>query len=133
MQLRKHILKNPVVNSYYKFKFYTGIAMNEISWITSKLPQLVSIGVLFYWLNITIPRETLPLIIIGIMVGLNIFGFYWKKYGFYDTDMYITANRNPIQNELLLAARIIRSRFKISDEEMKELKEEIKDGSKYNW
>jgi hypothetical protein len=54
--------------------------------------------------------------IIGIVLVGGIFlvtlGIIIKKLGLYDMEMYIDAHRNPVQDEILRAARKINKRVK---------------------
>ena len=44
------------------------------------------------------------------LVGLGLFfcfGYFWRKIGYYDIEQYVNAKRNPVQHEILKAARKI--------------------------
>jgi hypothetical protein len=89
----------------YHVKFYFDITNSQTSWVTGKLPELVSLGVLldFFGVNLT---KTQVIIFTPIIFCFIVFlGWVLKKSEIYDIEQYVSADINPVQKELLEAAR----------------------------
>ncbi len=101
------MLKNGVARVVYKVKFYIDVMDGQVGWITGKITQLMGVLYIMEYLGHPIPRGSLlwlaPLAIVVVLAA----GFLWKRIGLYDLDQYTSAMRNPVQHELLNAARII--------------------------
>lgn len=105
--IRKIILYN-----IYKIKWYFDQGVRQITWITGKLPELMSVVYLGEKFGLVIREK--EIILIAVIGGLILvtFGIILKRTGLYDTEMYVDASKNPVQNEILTAARIIIRRGK---------------------
>lgn len=107
MKINKKITGNIVIKSIYKFKTYIDIAVSQISWVTGKLPEIVSAGVLLNWVGFDFTKKFAAGAVLIILAGLFLFGYIWKKAGIYDVERYVYANIDPVQREILEAARNI--------------------------
>ena len=58
--------------------------------------------------NINITANDLSKFLILIFVIVTLVGFMIKVLGIYDTETYVTADINPVEKEILEAARIIK-------------------------
>jgi hypothetical protein len=107
-----NLLNNKIVNVIYMFKFYTNITSAQLGWITGKLPEIVSVGVLLNFFGVEFTR-TQALQWSGLFVAIAyLVGMIWKKSGLYDAENYVNARMNAPQEEMLEAARKINKRYK---------------------
>ena len=101
-----------ILKIVYKTKFYIDISVHQISWITGKLPELMALVYLLEKFDIILNKNGIISVMVFGMIGLFLFGYLWKKLGFYDIEVYVNANRNPMFKELLNAARKINEKEK---------------------
>ena len=107
MSLKDKFLNSWMVDIVYKGKFYFNVAMSQIGWLTNKLPELMAVLYLLEKIGITIEGPIIiPLALTAFVLGVA-FGWVWKFIGLYDAEIYIQANKNPVQLEMLQAARKI--------------------------
>jgi len=109
----KWVLNNSAVKLVYKLKFYMNITFGEIGWVMSKFPEIVSVGILLKWFGLNFTQLQVILVSPVIFVAVILFGYVWRKLGMYDVEQYVNAQNNPVQNELLLAARKINREEKV--------------------
>jgi len=91
----------------YKIKFYFDITNSQTSWITGKLPEIVSLGVLLSFFGVTITKTGTVIWALTLFVAMALLGVLLKKTGVYDVEQYVTAEIHPVTKELLEAARKI--------------------------
>lgn len=106
-QIRKFIINNWFCQKAYSAKFYLNLGIAQISWFTGKLPEIMAFVYLSKWVGYDLSRNGLFVFGIGVTFGLTLFGYVWKKTGLYDTEVIVNAYKNPIQMEVLNAARKI--------------------------
>ena len=106
--LKDKIINNKLINLIYKTKFYFDIGAQQPGWFTAKSIELMAIS---YWVeilfNVKIKSVGLSLIIMFGGFSIICFGYFMKRSGLYDTEVYVQADKNPINKEILKAARII--------------------------
>lgn len=97
-----------VLYKLYQLKWFFDQGVRQITWVTGKLPELMSVVYLGEKFGIAIQEKEIVMIAIIGGTLLILFGLILKRTGLYDAEMYVDANKNPVQAELLEAARIIR-------------------------
>ena len=106
--IREKIVNNKIIQTMYKGKFYLDLGMAQISFVTSKLPEIMAAVYLTEKAGITIGNTTLWFFALCLFSGLIMFGWFWSKSGLYSTEIYVQADKNPMSKEILEAARIIK-------------------------
>ncbi len=96
-----------IIKLLYKTKTYFDITNSQTSWLTGKLPELVSLGVLLNFFGITLTKTSTLIGALIIFILMTLCGIYLKKSGIYHIEQYVQADINPVQKELLQAARKI--------------------------
>lgn len=106
-QIKEWILNNKLVQLLFKAKFYIDISFAQAGWFTGKLPELMAILYLAERFNIIIPNNIILIVLVVVVALLLLFGWLFKQSGLYDAEVYVQSFKNPVQEELLLAARKI--------------------------
>lgn len=105
--LRDRMIHNPLARGAYKVKFYVDVGVSQISWVTGKFPELMSFLYLAQYLGHPVPQSHVVELCLAVFAGIFLFGLLWNRAGFYHTEKYVNAAKDPVQAELLAAARII--------------------------
>lgn len=109
--IKHKVLHNPVINLVYKSKFYFNVMMGEVGYLTNKIPEIAGALIILNKLGVVVPASSIVPICIGGYFVLVFAGWLWKRMGLYDTSIYIETHRNPVQDEMLRAARTIERCF----------------------
>lgn len=109
MRFRDRFLHSPIAKAAYKIKFYTDTGISQVSWLTGKVPELAGMLTFMTYFQINPPRSVIAWIIFAVFASLFLFGFVLKKTGLYDVERYTIAQKDPVQAELLEAARIVKT------------------------
>ena len=97
----------------YRFKFYFDVGITQINWITGKLPEVVSLGILLHFLGFEITkRQVLYFVPIAIGVVFSL-GLFWKKSGLFDLEQKVNAERSIVNKDIWYAARKINKSKKV--------------------
>ena len=107
MKLYKFVRKSRLFIFLYKVKFYIDVAIGQISWATGKLPEIMAFLYLSEKFGVEWSNWQIVFLTILMFAGFTIFGYFWKNGGFFDVEVYVNADKNPVQRELLKAARKI--------------------------
>lgn len=108
MSFRDKFLHSRLARAVYKFKFYTDIGVGQITWVTGKLPELMAVVYLLGKFGYDPSSNQILALSFSVLCCLVLFGYVWKHTGLYDTAQYVIAEKDPVQAELLEAARMIR-------------------------
>jgi hypothetical protein len=105
-------MKKIILSLIYKLKWNFDQGVRQVTWITGKLPELMGFVYLSEKMGFFVSKGMIVGIIVTGGLMLLIIGVLVKRTGLYDTEMYVDASKNPVQSEILLAARKINKRFK---------------------
>ena len=108
--MNKIILNNKLINGLYKIKFYMDVAVGQVSWFTGKLPEIMASIYLLEKFGFVVSKANIIFYCLVIAILIFLLGFCWKKLGLYDIDMIVSAERNPVSNEVYKAAKKINRR-----------------------
>jgi hypothetical protein len=111
MSIKDRIVSNNIARGAYKIKFYIDVGVSQVSWVTGKLPELMAVVFLSGKFGYDPTQSQIVGIVITMLCVLVLFGYTWKKLGLYDTERHVTAEKDPVQSELLEAARLIKANF----------------------
>lgn len=106
-KIKDFILNSFFVRKAYSAKAYVDIAISEISWVTGKLPEIGGLIIILNYLNIKIIPLNLGIFLFLFSLLLLFFGYFLKKTGLYDVEIYSRVQRDPVSSEILEAARLI--------------------------
>jgi hypothetical protein len=90
---------------FYKWKFYTNLAFSEVGWLTNKFPEVMAVIFLLEKFGVVMSKDQIILFSIFGLIGFFMFGYVWKKLGYYDIEQHVNAKRNPVTDEIYTAAR----------------------------
>jgi len=107
MTLKDQVLRSRVAQRLYQTKFYADIGIAQISWFTGKLPELMAVLYLSQYFGYMPSKAGAASIGLAAIAALILLGFFLTHTGLYDTEQFVIAGKNPVQRELLAAARII--------------------------
>lgn len=97
-----------IVKIVYKLLSYFEIGKGTIARFYQFIPDIIIIiGGVKYLLNVNITPTHVIIIFIGGFTLFVLLGLFLKKSGLYETDKNIQANNDPVQSEILKAARKI--------------------------
>lgn len=112
MSLKSRVTNSSFAKAFFKWKFYTDLGTQNVSWIVDKWPVLVSAGVTLSWLGVTVSKPLMATIVIGGFLSIGLIGWTLKVSGLFDVEKYIVANINPVERTVLEAAKKINERYK---------------------
>jgi hypothetical protein len=99
--------ENPIAKIIYKIKFYFEVAAQQIGWITNKFPEIMSVLYLLEKFGIILVDKQIIILSLAFFIIMVLCGYIWKKIGLFDVERYVNADKDPVQKELLSAARKI--------------------------
>lgn len=108
MSFKQKFLNSSLARAIYKTKFFIDVGVSQISWITGKLPELMAMVYLLGKFGYDPTENQIVGIVLFGLCFLILFGYFWKHTGLYDTAQYVVAEKDPVQAEILEAARIIK-------------------------
>lgn len=92
----------------YKVLFCFELGRSTSARFYAWLPELIIIlSGLKYLLNLTLEWWQIAIIIPGFVLIFIVMGYFIHKLGLYNVDQYVKASRDPVQTEILTAARKI--------------------------
>jgi len=93
----------------YVFKWHVDVGTGQISWFTGKLPEVMAIIYLLEKFGFIVPnRWIVPVGLLGLL-GLALLGWFWKRFGLYDVERFVDTGKDPVANEVYVAAKKINS------------------------
>jgi len=99
---------NKILKYVYTFLFYFELGKNQIARFYQFIPDIIIIlGGLKYLFGIELTNKVMMTLIFFGVFGFALVGYLLKRYKFYDIDQYVHADKNPVQQEILMAARRI--------------------------
>ena len=107
MSLRDKIVSSKITKFIYNTKWYLDTGTTQVTFIVSRLPELMAIFYFLEKLGIIIVGKTMILVILAGYLGVIGLGWTWKRLGLFDTERYTSARNDPVQKEILEAARRI--------------------------
>lgn len=88
----------------YKFKFYFDTGITQINWVTGKLPEVVSLGVLLHFFGFEVTKKQVLYFVPLTIIIVFLLGLFWKRSGLFDIEQKVNAGKNPVINEMYTAA-----------------------------
>ena len=110
-KIHSWVLKNKTIGWYYRAQQYVDIAWAEASWFSDSLIELMAVVFFLEKLGFEIDGIAMVTILVGAFIGTYFAGMLFKKIGTYDKSVYIDAEIDPVEAEILKAARIINKKF----------------------
>jgi len=95
------------IEKYYRTQTYIDLGWREFSWFNDSLIELMAILYLLERVDIVIKGTIIYYCLVGAFAVFFVFGFILKKFGVYDKAQYVDADIDPVQREILEAARRI--------------------------
>ena len=106
------VMRSKAIGWYYRAQQYVDIAWAEASWFSDSLLELMAVVFFLEKLGFEIDGITMVAILVGAFVGTFFAGMLFKKIGTYDKSVYIDAEIDPVEKEILEAARKINKHYK---------------------
>jgi len=101
-----------LLKPFYIFLFYFELGKNQVARFYQFIPDVIIIlGGLKYLFGVEFSNETMAVLIIGGVFGFALTGYLLKRWKLYDIDQYVHADKNPVEKELLAAARKINGKL----------------------
>lgn len=91
----------------YNFKFNLDLGSSYADWVTGKLTALMAVVYLCKEMGYPLSKIQIVVVVISTLIGLYLLGVFLKGKKLYDTEKYVTASKDPVQKEILAAARKI--------------------------
>ena len=95
------------IEKYYRIQTYIDLGWREFSWFNDSLIELMAILYILERVGIIVEGTIVYFILLSAFVFFFIFGYLLKKIGVYDKSQYVSADIDPVQKEILEAARRI--------------------------
>ncbi len=108
LRIAHRIENSRIVTAGSKFQGYINIGIQQISWVTGKIPEFGWTITLIerFWIT-ELSNSWIGGFTIGAIFGAFVFGYVWKKSGTYARQTTEQAMQNPVSEKMLLAAEII--------------------------
>ena len=90
------VLHNPIIKFIYRCKEYFNIAVTQISWLSGKLPEVMSILYIGEYIGISIPKTVAGTFILVAFILIIFTGYMIKRMGLFDQDQITVASINPV-------------------------------------
>ena len=110
-KIKTWIVNNWFFRKAYSCKFYLDLGVRQVSWFIGKFPEIMATVYLLEKAGYTLTINQIILLGACSFFGLTVLGFFWKKIGLFDTEVYVDAGKNPVTVEVLESARIIKKKF----------------------
>lgn len=121
--IRYKITSHPITTGIYDSKSFFEIGIGQIAFISGKFPEIMAYvffaekaGYKFEF------NEIIGLTIFAIF-ALTVFGYFWKRLGFYDAERKAQLERDPIMLEVVTNLRELRKDLKELKANVKKLKD----------
>ncbi len=95
------------IEKYYRIQTYIDLGWGEFSWFNDSLVELMAILYILERIGILVKGTVIYYCLVGAFAVFFIVGFLLKKFGVYDKAQYVDADIDPVQKEILKAARRI--------------------------
>ena len=100
------------ITKYYRAQNFVDIGWGEFSWFNDSLIELMAIiFILEKAFGITIEGHWVYISLASAFIFFYNFGKFLKKKKIYDISEYVNADIDPVQKEILEAARIIKKQL----------------------
>jgi len=96
------------IKTFYKILFYFELGKGTTARFYQFIPDVIIIlGGLKFLLGVDVTPKFTIIFLFVVVFGFTGLGWILKKTGFYDIDRYVQASKDPVQSEILEAARKI--------------------------
>ena len=102
---------NKWIKKYYTTQTYIDIGWGELSWFSDSLVEMMAILYILEKIGILIEGSIVAYALLSLFVIFYLFGKFLKWSGVYDASVYVDAEIDPAQKEILEAARIIKKKL----------------------
>ena len=99
------------ITKYYRTQTFIDIGWKEFSWFNDSLIEMMAIVYLLEKSGVIVEGTLIYFILVGAFIFFYIFGKILKATGVYDISEYVGATIDPVQKEILEAARIIKDKL----------------------
>ena len=107
-KVQNKIKDNPIIRKLYRLLFYFELGKGTIGRMYQFIPDIIIIlGGMKYLLDIDVTRNFVIIFGLIVVFGFTLIGLVISKTGLYEVDKYVQASKDPVQTELLNAARRI--------------------------
>ena len=108
MTFKDKILNNKIISYAYQIIFYFELGKGQTQRFYGFIPEIIIIlGGLKYLFNINLTNSQMITLILVICTLFIFIGLFVRKSGLWVVDKYVQAEKDPVQNEILSAARKI--------------------------
>jgi len=101
-----------LISAYYRAQEYINIGWGEVSWFTNSLIELMAVLYILEYMDITVRGNFIFIALIAAFIFFYNFGKLLKRTGVYDKSSYVSADIDPVTNEILEASRLIIEHYK---------------------
>lgn len=116
MNIKKKIIKSKIVSLLYGARFYLNLGVAQVAWFSNKSVDLMAFLFIADRFGLILSDKQIIILCFVFTVCLLGVGYFLKKSGLYDVELYTNASRNPVESEILEAARIIKKGDKNNNE-----------------
>lgn len=104
---------NPLFKLFYKLMFYFELGKNQVARLYQFFPDMfIILGGLKYLFGLDLQPLDMFIVLVIMIFVCTCAGYLFKKTGLLAIDRYTVAERDPVWNDLLSAARKINRRYR---------------------
>ena len=113
MGVYERIVNNTVIKAMYKLLFYFELGKGTTARFYQFIPDIIIIlGGMKYLLGVDLTATFTKTFVLVALALFTLMGYFINKTGLYEVDRYVIASKDPVQREMLAAARAINGRKK---------------------
>jgi hypothetical protein len=113
MKISERIQNSLIIQKLYRLMFHFELGKSQVARFYCWIPEIIIIiGGLKYLLGINMTKKFIITFFVTIIIIFTIVGLIIHKTGLYNVDRYVQTSKDPVQTEILLAARKINSKVK---------------------
>lgn len=109
--IKDKITQNKIIQNLYHTKAYFDIGVQQISWFTGKLPEIMGGLYLLEKFGVVVLPNYLVIVTLIIFMCIVVLGYVLKITGLYDSDRKASYSKDPVMSEVYQASKIIIARF----------------------
>jgi len=119
--IKDKILRNKFVQGLYHTKAYFDIGVQQISWFTGKLPEIMGALYILEKFNVYVMPNYIILVGLLIFGLITVIGILFKFTGLFDSERKATNSKDPVMYEIYQMAVDYNNKHKIKVSKPKKL------------
>lgn len=100
----KAFVDSKLVKAVYKAKFYFNVGIGQVDFISSKIPAVAGVVILFEFFRIKVEEKDFAWVLVAAAVGLVVFGWFMRRSGLWVVERKTEVLLDPPAREIYTMA-----------------------------